>query len=319
MNFVYKNYLTPELEKTIVDSPNLHKFARELNHVFNLYAYAFTEYDNGNHHLYMCSGNGVHVCTIYMSNEYQDGKQIPQFNYYSNWYSKARGSSDQDRKTLSSIKLSSLISTLKRHKVVPSTSDTHKTIKSIIGGLHTNMVNSIKSVGYKSSHDIDADIYHTMLKILLKCGDPSLLMRYDRSKLEAVLQKFDAVDKVAAEREVFIKERLHGGSLYGVCVGDHGDYLVAKFNVDEKLEAEVLEINRVKSVKESYEQFIPILTMFKVAKETSVERQINVSNNDGWHIPRTDSYDANLDVSSYYTRSGFDGNSTWVVFPCSAT
>jgi hypothetical protein len=326
MNYVYQNYLTPELEKALTDNPDLHKFARELHHVFDLYVYGFKKVSGERYCFQLCAKNGIHVADIDIGATYtnDNNTQIPEFNYYSRWYCKQRGSDDTDRRTLRSVKLSSLISSMKRNKVVPDIPTTHKFITSIVGGLHTNITRTISGNSYKSTSDVDVNAYHAMLKILLRGEDQSLLMRFDRLTLESVLQRFDTVDKVEAERESFLKDRFHGGSMYGVCVGDSNDYLVTKFDVAEEgkngeMKTTIHEIKRVKSLKESYEQFIPILTMFKVARDNDSSHASIEGNNDEWYFPRADKYDVDLDMNSYYERNGIGGNATWLVFPCSAT
>lgn len=317
MNYVYQNYLTPELENQLSSKPDLLKFARELHHTFGLYVYRIDGITT-----YMCNAHGVHVAEIWVNNCLNDKLDtVVEHNYKSPWYSKMRGSGDSDRRTLTSIKLSSLIATMKRHKVVPPTKDTLKVLVDRVDDFRNNIHSSIKADKRKSMYDVDIDAYHAMLKIILRNESESLLLRFDRTKLETALRDFDSVEEVNAKRVALIGERLYSGDMYGVGVTRDGDYLVAKFRVthdskNDKGSTDVLEIKRVKSLKESYEQFIPILTMYKVANERSDKH--NLTNNDGWFIPRTDTYDADMDINLAYAGEG-SNFLQWVVFPCSAT
>lgn len=321
MNYVYQNYLTPELENYLSSKPDLLKFARELHHTFGLYVYGGDDYI-----AYMCNVHGVHVAEIWAESSSNDkGDSVVEYHYKSPWYVKARGSSDSGRRTLTSVKLSSLIATLKRHKVIPSTNTTLKVLVDRVDDFRNNIQNSTKVESRKSMYDVDIDAYHAMLKIILRNESESLLLRFDRAKLEATLQSFDLNDKAVEARTTLVNERLYSGDMYGVGVGRSGDYLVAKFRVtsDPKSNssANVLEIKRVKSLKESYEQFIPILTMYKVANENNEDMsRRSVHNNDQWLIPRTDKYDADMDINFAYAQPSDTASFIqWVVFPCSAT
>lgn len=330
MKYIYQNYLTPELEEALNKDADLHKLVREINFSFNLYAYNLVDNEDSNRvKIAMCNKYGFHVSNVHVgSGSDVNNNTVPLYCYYSTYYTKTRGSSDRDRKTLTSIKLSSLIATMKRNNVVPNAESLIR--DRLIETIDTAAQNIRRAIGkgdtdYKSSYDLDSDVYHAMLKILLDNGSQDLLMRFDRTKLQSVLAKFDKVDRLKEEREQAVRDKLETNEFYGVGVTNYGDYLVTRFSIDVEKSGHQIYLKpnfkenmvRVKSLNDSYEQFIPLLTMLKVATEN--KDYPCVDSKDGWKIPNKDYYDEGLDINFISDQRDYKRDYVqWMLIPCSA-
>ena len=330
MKYIYQNYLTPELEEALNRDSELHKLVKELNFSFDLYAYNLVDNEDSNKvKIAMCNKYGFHVSNVHVgSGTDNDGHNTPLYCYFSTYYSKSRGSSDRDRRTLTSIKLSSLIATMKRNKVVP---DADSVVKEMfIRVIDSARGNISAAVGkghrdYKSSGDVDTEVYHAMLKILLGNGSQDLLMQFDRTKLQDTLARFNNIDRIKAEREQAVKEKLVLNEFYGIGVTNYGDYLVTRFNILIERQGNSMYLRpnfkenmvRVKSINESHGQFIPLLTMLKVAIEG--KDYPYVENKDGWQIPKKDYYDEGLEINFIEEARDYRRDFIqWMFIPCSA-
>lgn len=330
MNYIYQNYQVPELEQLFQKQPPLHKYIMELRHTFGLFVYGVIQEDHmpfGRARL--CNEKGIHVAEAWIGKgEDKDGNVMDSFCYYSNWFRKQRGRSETDRRTLSSIKLSSLITSMKRSEVVPSVDRTYEVLHDCLDAGEVNIHKSVsKDRARKDHYSVNIDAYHAMLKILLNNESPDLLMRFDRSSLQKVLDEFNKVDEISALREAEVKEKFLMPELYGIGVVHNGDYLVAKFTIDVvqknahdlKLKANIKDMKRVKSLVESCSEFIPLLTMYKAANENKHEEDRLIANNDNWLIPRGDRYDKDFDINLCFdSRNHGREFVQWMFVPCSA-
>ena len=324
MNYVYQNYLTPELETLLTENPALNKFVREL-HLYGLYAYDHAKVSESTS-VYMCNTFGVHIAKVRIGRvEDKDGGQVDEYIYHSHWYSKQRGRSDNDRKTLRSVKLSSLMATIKRNDVIPDLVKSQTILTDRASDFSSAIEQSVapKIRGYKPSHDLDSEVFHTFLKVYLGGESPDLLLRLDRSKLQKILNNYNEIDRAVAERKQAVQDKLLSEEMYAIGVTNNGDYLVSKFKVtpnnENDLVINVSEMKRVKSLIESNPEFIPLLTIHKAANENSLELYGPIKNNDNWALFNRDAYDSNLDMIFTSFVRGYDGDRVqWVVFPCSA-
>lgn len=330
MNYIYNDYQVPELEELFERQPLLKKYIMELRHTFNLYVYGVIQED---HMMYtrtrLCNEKGIHVAEAWIGKgEDKEGNSVDSYCYFSNWFRKQRGRSETDRRTFSSIKLSSLMSAMKRAEAVPSIDASYRVLHDALHTGEDNIRNAVSaSRGGKSNYDVDVEAYHSMLKILLNNESPDLLMRFDRSRLQKTLDEFNKVDEISALREAEVKEKFFLPELYGIAVVHNGDYLVAKFSIDVvqqsshdlRLKANIKDMKRVKSLLESHSEFIPLLTMYKAARENKYEDDRLMKNNDNWLIPRGDKYDKDFDMNLCYEPRGHGRESIqWIFVPCSA-
>lgn len=251
--------------------------------------------------------------------------QVPNYMIYTPWYSKERGRSERARRTLFSIKLSSLIGTMKRNKVIPTDSEViPKMFINMRSELHDSIRRAVQGDRrhlYKSSGLMDTDAYHIFLKILLNNESQDLMLRLDRSKLKAVLDTYDEVDKMEEESKNIVNSRLYNTDLYGIGVCSiTKNYLVGKFRFDKGVDdAVVLEpMKRVKSISESYPEFIPFFTMLKVARE---DEGRSLENHDNLWFDSRNKYDLDFEIgftSSNQGDGGYSGYVYWLIVPCSA-
>lgn len=321
MNFLYANYPTTEIEEFLNTDPCMNKFVRELHHTFGLTAYKLTNTKR----IALCNDKGIHIAEAYLDQGYdQNNNKTEEYCYYTPWYQKQRGRSDLDRRTLTSIKLSSLIANMKRNNVVPTSTHSLKIFRDVLSDAKDNVRQSIPmKKSHKSSYDIDIEAYHKMLKIILD-NQQDLVISLDKTALQKTLDDFNKVDEQRAERDKAVNDKFLSQEFYAICVDGFRDYLVAKMGIsvvkdgnnEESFAAEVKEMKRVYSLTESYPELVPLLTMHKVAREKSGDRVME--NNDNWLFFRVDRYDTDFDFNFVDSRRANQVSAQWLFIPCSA-
>ena len=320
MNFLYANYPTTEIEEFLNANPCMIKFVRELHHTFGLTAYKLTN----SKRIALCNDKGIHIAEAYLDQGYDhNNNKTEEYCYYTPWYQKQRGRSEVDRRTLTSIKLSSLIANMKRNDVVPTPTLCYKIFKDVLDDAMGNVRQSISmKKSHKSSYDVDTEVYHKMLKIVLD-NQQDLVISLDKIALQKTLDEFNEIDKKLAERDKAVNDKFLSQEFYAISVDEHRDYLVARMGInmvkdsngEDGFAADVKEMKRVYSLTESYPELVPLLTMHKVAREKESDRVLE--NNDNWLFFTMDRYDTDFDFNFVNSRRGYQ-HVQWLFIPCSA-
>lgn len=319
MNYYLEGYDSPELKEYFEKNPSTELFVRELNHTFGLKVHNlgyprmyFGEDPDGPKAVGLCNHLGFHIGLVWFEDD--------EYKYYSTWYAKQRGNSDFDRRVLRSKKLSSVIATMKRNDVIPSAERTVKTalassMNDVVEGIRESVPNSNRV--RKSAYDVDADVHHALLKIVLNGASQDLLMRFDRTKLQKVLDNWNEADRIVAERDKAVHDKMYR-EMYAIGVTNYKDYQIIKYKATEEdgyWRVVVESAKRVKSLSESFSEVIPLLTMYKVSSENNTKHS-KEDNNDDWYVPRATYYDVDFDMafSHFSARNDFI---QWVMIPCS--
>lgn len=320
----YEGYESAELKDYFqtLQGQSLSKFVHEL--CFNFSDLKVMDFRPSEKWVKFCSQEGIYTLKAKVrSTTNNKNETVDEYVVYTPWYSKSRGRTWADRRTLSSMKLSSLIANMKRNSVLPKSVVKMAPLNSVVQNLRSNISNSVTKnhqSNYKSSSSVDAEAHHAMLKILLDGGSPDLLLRFDQTKLRAVLNHFNEVDKRNAEIQEIVDSRLYNGSLFGIGIcRETDDYIVAKFKLDKSVEKEVVleSMKRVKSITQSYSEYVPYLTMLKVAYENKRREWSMVDNAEDWPIFGNDRFVADFDAN-YVEVSVGDNTISWLIAPCSA-
>jgi hypothetical protein len=276
---------------------------RELQFTYGLKIYK----DVGSSESYMMSHpNGFAVCQVWYDHDHT------QYNYRSPWYSKQRGSSRADKETISSVKISSLMATLKRMEAVP---DQAKTTHTYVRRL-TDAVNKFRSgIGnHTKDHGLTGNEIHALMLMALGKSPNSDWVQIDQNKCQIILDKFEEADKI---KKTKIEEgnRFFTNPFYMIGVDVNNHYLVGKFKLTTvSTDLGQMKYETVEQFKRyrSYEQlaeFIPVMTMTKLAYENSNYNKQDV-------IPIMDNYDQNLDAVFFYLTRPTQFDHAWMVTPC---
>ena len=262
----------------------------------------------------MCYPNGIAVAKVWTTKV--GGANCDQLEYCfrTPYYAKSRGSDQSDRETIRSVKLSSLMATLKRHDVVrDKKSVTHEKVRYVRNGAHNlrrAMGNSDKQISFT------ADEVHVMLATLLGESTDGIPVALDLHKCKNILDIYKEADRI---RDVKIEEskRFFKNPFYLIGIDDYKHLLIGKFKMNvissqsEKIEYDIIEdFKRVKTIEE-YPELVPLMTMMKVSYENKECRKYGSLN-----FPLLDKYDEGLDAVFFYSSHPNNYEHAWMATPC---
>lgn len=258
----------------------------------------------------MVNKSGIAVCKVFTTNQGgKDGNQL-EYCYRSPFYVKERGDSRQDKETIRSIKISSLMATLTRQDVVPPMGDmVSKKLKNTRDAMST-----MKNALGKSSKSVEfnPNEVHAILLMALGRSPNSDWVKIDQNKCIEALDKYEEADRLA---KVKAEEsgRLFYNPFYMLGVDEFGDYLIGKFKLipvsAEEHQYETVEPFKRYRTYEDVPELIPVMTMIKVAYEDKGGRKAGV-------IPVADTYDEGLDTVFFYNTQPTHYDHAWMITSC---
>jgi hypothetical protein len=272
------------------------------------FTYGLKIYKNvGSSESYMMSHpNGFAVCQVWYDHDYT------QYNYRSPWYRKQRGSTNQDKETVSSVKISSLMATLKRMEAVPSV---EKTTNNYVRRLTDAVSRFRRGLGdHNKEHGLTGNEVHALMLMALGKSPNSEWVQIDQNKCQIILDKFENADNI---KKTKIEEgnRFFTNPFYMIGVDINNHYLVGKFKLTTvstdsgQMKYETVEPFKRYSSYEQLAEFIPVMTMTKLAYEESNHNKQGV-------IPIMDNYDQGLDAVFFYHSRPSQFDHAWMVTPC---
>lgn len=324
-NYIQAGHETAELADAI-QTNKAHTLLRELNFRFGLRV--LCTYSWGDAHLNTgfimtrSQGDmaGFPVGMAYVSSEYKldaDGNRVwtDKYNFYSHYVAKERGRTDRDRRTWSSIKMSSLMSTIKKHDVLP---DDNLLFDEHIRGIRDGVKRVMSKLGstYKPT-DIDSDQLHKLLRHMF---DGAELTAEETTIYKTQLDKYNEVDKTI-ETKLGEVVRMFGKEFYAVGVNKLGDIAVGtlRFETDVKrLKGSYADTDQFKVIKsfkhiksiDEVPELIPVMTMLKVCNEGSGRELL------GGCIPLTEHFFQDLDLVTAYHSYPSEYSYVWALTPC---
>ena len=302
--FILEGFATEELVDALHNDAAF-PLVRELCHKFGLRVLTYVQQGPGDIRKFqLCLPNGMAVGKAWAKME-SDAKYT--YYYRTPYYAKERGRSIEDKQTLQSTKVSSLMATIKRVCAIPSIPVMNdkklSNLKDAVGLLNGAMGNSSKS-----SSELSADEIQALLCAYLGETPNGNHLTIDTIKCQKVLDKYNEADKVVIRR-VEETNRFFGNPFYMIGSDEYGHFLVGKFKIVGDKQYEIIEpFKRYKDITE-YADLIPVMTMTKLANESKHALQ-------GGYIPITDKYDANLDAVFFYTSRATHYDCIWMVTPC---
>jgi hypothetical protein len=262
----------------------------------------------------MCYPNGIAVCKVWTTKVGGVQNDQLEYCYRSPYYSKSRGQDQADRETIRSVKLSSLMATLKRQDVVRDRkSVTHEKVRHVRNGvsnLRRAMGDSNKQISFTT------DEIHAMLCNILGESTDGIPVALDLSKCKNILDNYKEADRI---RDVKIEEskRFFKNPFYLIGIDDYKHLLIGKFKMtvfssdDHKFEYEIVEdFKRVKTI-DDYPELVPLMTMMKVSYENKECRKLGALN-----FPILDKYDEGLDAVFFHHSMPTNYEHVWMATPC---
>jgi len=258
----------------------------------------------------LCNKFGIAIAKVWVQKN-NEGKM--EYCYRSPFYKKERGTTREDKETIRSVKISSLMATLTRHEVVPSpdlvvTNKVAQT-KEAMALMRREMGESSKYQSL-SSNDVHALLAHFFNQSLDSRG-----LSIDLDKCKNTLDKYDEADRIR-DKKVEEVRRAFANPYYMIGVDELGHHIIGKFKLvvmDETNDAfqyvTVEPFKRYATI-EDYPELVSLMTMVKVAYETK-----DFSKHYGY--PITDKYDENLDMAFFYQSRPTHYDCLWMTTPCS--
>ena len=254
----------------------------------------------------LCSKTGIAVAKVWTQKNDEDRLE---FCYRSPYYQKNRGGNVDEKSTIHSVKVSSMMASLTRHNVVPK--DETLTSKKV-AGTKTAMSLMRTAIGDSTKrNDLTANEVHALIaKVLGEPNSDHLLI--DLHKCKNILDKYKEVDRIQEEKRQEIA-RVFRNPYYMIGVDELNHLIIGKFKIVkqdgfDKYEYETLEPFKRYPNVEAYPELIPLATMIKVAYE-SFDGKIGI-------FPVMDKYDANLDVAFFYSGRPSHYDCLWMTTPC---
>jgi hypothetical protein len=262
----------------------------------------------------MCHPNGVAVGKVWVTNEGGTNNDQLEYCFRTPYYRKARGQDVNDKETIRSIKLSSLMATLKRQDAVKDMKElTDIKVRQARAGV--SLLQSAMGTSTKQN-SFTANEVHAMLATLLGESTDGIPVALDLNKCKNILDIYKEADRV---RDVKIEEstRFFKNPFYLVGIDAYNHLLIGKFKMTKigessrECEYETIEgFKRYKTV-EDYPELLPLMTMMKISYETKSENKTGPMN-----FPVMDKYDEGLDAVFFYNTHPSQHDHAWMATPC---
>ena len=330
-NYIYPNLWTHELEDAIEQSPTkplveemFYKYGvmvMEIEQIKNQYDWDTSTYrdivlqDN-----FIVTLNGFPMACLFTKTN--DGKTT--YGIYSPRIKKERGSDERDRHSFTSVKLSQLMKTIEKKKVMDEIEyPIGRSIDSLIFRTKNDITPSCGSKHLGYSERIKMNAIHAMLKGYIN-GEPIQNLSQDLVKVSKEL--VDLFDKVDNNNEKHYEKLLELFSSFYLLYTDACEgIVVGKYNVefkrDEFGEISVAVIDeasgsvRVRNLEdhEDFGDFGGVLTMFKVYLDQIKDKQNYKVVKD--ILPITDNFFEEFDISTYYRGNCTQFEGTFLCLP----
>ena len=262
----------------------------------------------------MCHPNGLAVGKVWTTKVGGANNDQLEYCFRTPFYAKSRGSDQNDRETIRSTKLSSLMAVLKRQGVVR---DRKTIMDSKVKDTKQGVQNLRKAMGTSDKqNNFTPDEIHVMLATLLGESTDGISVPLDLNKCKNTLDIYKEADRI---RDIKREEskRFFKNPFYLIGIDDYKHLLIGKFKMTvlhsdtNKMEYEIIEdFKRYKTIEE-YPELLPLMTMMKVSYEAKECRRLGVLN-----FPIQDKYDEGLDAAFFYNSNPSNYDHAWMATPC---
>jgi len=302
--YILAGFESEELEQ-VLKAANAFPLVREMCHKFGVKVLDECELGGGRQAFQLCLPNGMAIGKAYAQLN-ADNKL--EYCYRTPYYKKERGSSDEDKQTLRSTKVSSLMATLKR---VGAVIDTTKLLDKKMNKLGDakDIMEKAMGTSYKSSSEFAANEIQALLCAFLGETPNGNHITIDTLKCKKVLDKYVEADRVAIKK-LEEANRFFSNPFYMIGADQFGHFIVGKVKIVGDKQYEIVEqFKRYKDIAER-DDLIPVMTMTKLSYEGKNHRMQN------GYIPLAGMYDENLDAVFFYERQATHYDYIWMATPC---
>ena len=247
----------------------------------------------------MAYGDGLHVCSVYTSNN-TNGDTT--YCYESKYNAKQKASRGVSIYVRESVKLTSLKRAIK--SVIPSLDSVNSKVCHGFSELPMVITNTVKVNGYKSKYELDENLIHGLLQHALGDSTSPIQHVLDRTALTNILRKWDQHDIAEAEKKQKIigmldtplyalgisKETNNSTGVINYFLGiiKNSEVVSGRFDV-------VSSFTRVADISECPPTLQAMITMYK-SRHEHLEKSVDF-------IAKSDVYDDDLLVISMPTPS----------------
>jgi hypothetical protein len=302
--YILAGFESEELEQ-VLKAADAFPLVREMCHKFGVKVLDECELGGGRQAFQMCLPNGMAVGKAYAQLN-ADNKL--EYCYRTPYYKKERGSNDEDKQTLRSTKVSSLMATLSR---VGAVIDTTKLLDKKMNKLSDakDIMEKAMGTSYKSNSELHADEVQALLCSFLGESPSGNHVAIDTLKCKKVLDKYNEADRVRLKKLEEVGRFFHN-PFYMIGADSFGHFIVGKVKVIGEKQYEIVEqFKRYADITER-DDLIPVMTMTKLAHDDKGHRLQN------GYIPVIDTYDENLDAVFFYQQQATHYDYIWMATPC---
>lgn len=303
--YILEGFGSDELEQSLKNS-RVFPLVRDLCHKFGLKVLAETDLA-GKQAFQLCLTNGMAVGKAYVRDIDVNDSLTTEYCYRSPYYRKERGRDEDDKTTLRSTKVSSLIATINRVKAIP---DIPKLLDKKMGKLSDAIGLMERKMGstYKSTSELQADEIQALLCAFLGESPNGNHITIDTIKCKKVLDKYNEADRVRVKKLEEV-DRFFRNPFYMIGADKFGHFIVGKVKITGEKQYDIVEpFKRYKDITER-DDLIPVMTMTKLAYEDKQSMQNK-------YIPIVDMYDENLDAVFFYESQATHYDYIWMATPC---
>lgn len=306
MRYILDGFGSEELEQSLKDS-KVFPLVRDMCHKFGLKVLAETEL-GGKQAFQLCHTNGMAVGKAFCIDIDDNGSLATEYCYRTPYYTKERGRNHDDKTTLRSTKVSSLIATIGRVKAIRNIDEMVAKKMNKLGDAKDIMEKAMGSA-YKSSSELQADEIQALLCAFLGETPNGNHITIDTVKCKKVLDKYNEADRIRVKKLEEVG-RFFSNPFYMIGADQFNHFIVGKVKVTGEKQYEIVEqFKRYKDITER-DDLIPVMTMTKLAYEGKGHRL------QAGYIPATDMYDENLDAVFFYEQQATHYDYIWMATPC---
>jgi len=303
--YILEGFGSDELEQSLKNS-RVFPLVRDLCHKFGLKVLAETDLA-GKQAFQLCLTNGMAVGKAYVRDIDVNDSLTTEYCYRSPYYRKERGRDEDDKTTLRSTRVASLIATINRVKAIP---DIPKLLIKKMDKLSDAIGLVERKMGstYKSTSELQADEIQALLCAFLGESPNGNHITIDTIKCKKVLDKYNEADRVRVKKLEEV-DRFFRNPFYMIGADKFGHFIVGKVKITGEKQYDIVEpFKRYKDITER-DDLIPVMTMTKLAYEGKQSMQNK-------YIPIVDMYDENLDAVFFYESQATHYDYIWMATPC---
>jgi hypothetical protein len=298
-NRLFHAVITDSLREEVLSNEVL-PLVRELNHAYGLTVYA-KNLHNGYSGYSMCNEEGMPIARVFFT----DGA----YCYHSPYQQKSRGSDEFDRQTYRSSKLSTLMATLKKAKIVTTTTKVLQHNSQRLQDLVSRVSGSFTD---KSKDNLPPSHAQKLLQAMVEGKGMDSFSQSDRDLYLGILDEYKNVDIMKEVKKKGVE------SMFSDCylvLGDvNGHYIISESKYEYtsnsvgNMKLGIVPTTPFKRVKDltEYPTLLTALTMLKVNLGDEFRPFSGATNN--YLFPMGDKYISDLDIVYGYGRrySDFD-------------